>query len=274
MNQPASGGIFDKPQKPKIDMTPRPAKTSTTLGEETPVKKVDMKDEFQVNEKLHSDMVNKSTSTIQSKMQATEDAISKANDLMNSAGSRNVDKELEEMEKISERDQELAEALIFNGYAEYEVVMVNLPKAKFTLCSTSADDVALVDEMIFEFVRSKEDQKTGAVDIAETNVKAFRLTLTLSLSYKGRDGKDFMDAPVHQLSTIKKAIQRCKDLEAAGDLDQLQKLRAELKAGVKRRASRISALPTPVIDYLSQQRYEFDSKMYSIMTTKNLLPKF
>jgi len=254
MNQPV-GGVFNK-KEPEPQQAP----------------KVDMQNEFEANERLRIDMMNKSASAMKTKMESTEATVAKANAIM--SGTADTQKELDELDQISEKDQELAEALIFNGYAEFDAVMVNFPKRKFTMCSTSADDIALIDEMVFEYVKSKEDMKTGSVDLPDTNVKAFRLSLNLAVSYKGIDGKDIMESAVHHLSTIKKAISKCRELEVTGDIDKLKSLRDELKTAMRRRAAKITALPTPIIDYLSGQKYEFDSKMFSLMTTKNLLPKF
>jgi len=275
MNQPVSGGVFDKPQKPRVDMTPKTISNPERKQPSNEVAgKIDMESEFEASNRMRSEMSSKASTRVKDKMESTENAIAKANAALNGiSGSSDDKKDLEEMEKISEEDQNLAEALIFNGYAEYNAKMVNLPKRVFTMCSTSADDVSLVDEMVFEFIKSKEDPKTGNVELPDSNVKALRMSYMLGLAYKGPDGRDFMDTPVYQLTTIKKAIQKCKEFELTGELDNLKALRNELKNAVKHRAARISSMPTALLDYLNQQRYEFDAKMYSLMTTKNLLPK-
>ena len=51
------------------------------------------------------------------------------------------------------------------------------------------------------------------------------------------------------------------------------KLRAELKTALRKRAAKVTAMPTAIIDFLSQKKFEFDSKMYTIMTTKGIFPK-
>jgi len=203
----------------------------------------------------------------------SQEMIDKANAaLSNQTGLKEDMKEFEEQMKISDEDVSLAEQVIFKGYAETDVTIPNLPGHKFTLCTTSAEDMSVIDEIIYDMIRGKENDK-GDVDLPAQHVQTMKSALFLAMGFKGIGGKDFCDEPIHQIMTIKRAVVKLKELEYAGEMSKVKDLSDSLKKSVKYRAIRIRRYPTPVIDFLSQKKFEFDNKMYTIMISEKLLPK-
>lgn len=174
---------------------------------------------------------------------------------------------------ISEDDIKLAEKLIFDGYAETEVYMDSFPDHKFTICSTNAEEVGMVDEVIYDLMK-KHETEDGMIDIPQNKVQTLRNAVFAALGYTGRDGEDLcgIDKARH-LRVIKKAIVRRGDLEQNGDAEKAEELNKMLKEAILVRARRIKQLPTPVIDFITFEKAKFDRKMYKIMTTKGVVPK-
>ena len=205
-----------------------------------------------------------------SKPDNQEEAISKANQAM--AGSVDMDKVIEEFDSISVEDLNLAEQLIFRGYAEKEVSIDKIPKAKYTICSTDADEVAFQDEMIFDYIKLNQD-KDEAMTTSSTNVGAYRNAMTIALSCRGLNQKEFCENASHHLNTIKSGIRKVRECELNGDLPESIKIKTEVKKSLKFRTIKVMQFPTPIIDFLSQRKFEFDQLMFSIMNTKNIIPK-
>jgi hypothetical protein len=269
MNQPpfVKTKPVDLSQPVKLPLQPQLQQTQQT--------KEEFKDEFQLRKEMQSDIVAKQARAAQAIASAgVESQIDKVNQQLSGIDGSIKDQKIEEeLSKLDKKDFELAEQLIFKGFAITEVAPTNFPDHKYSICSQSPDDISLVDEMVFEYVKSKEDEKTGSVDLPEANVRAFRNVVTLALCYRGMGDKDICEIAIHHLSTIKRGITKCKELELTGDLSGLKSLKTEVKQAVKHRAAKISALPTAIIDFISQSKFEFDSKMYTIMTTKGIYPK-
>lgn len=203
----------------------------------------------------------------------TEGMIESANAAISGQGSQADLNEFDELEKISEQDLELAQQLIFKGYAEKDIVNPNMPDHKFTIATTSAEDVSVVDEIIYDMIRQSEG-KDGEPNLPAQHVQTMRSALLLAFGFKGVDGKDFCDEAINQLLTIKRAVIKVKDLEYEGDMEQSKKLMESLKRAAKHRAVRMRRLPTPVIDFLSQRKFEFDTTMYQIMMSDKIIPKY
>lgn len=265
MNQP----VFAKPERAPVNLS-QSQKQAPDPGQS----KAEFKDEFEQHKQMRADTEVKLKTAAAKANTDVEKQIERVNAQLAGVDGGNKDtKELEELAKLTKADVDLAEQLIFKGFAMTEAAPENFPDHKFSICSTSADDISLIDEMVFEYVKSKEDEKTGAVDLPDANVRAFRNALTLALCVRGEGDKDMCEIAIQQLSTIKRAIGKCRELELDGDIDSLNKLRSELKKALKKRAAKITSMPTQIIDFLSQKKFEFDSKMYTIMTTKGILPK-
>ena len=203
----------------------------------------------------------------------TSDMVDKANQALSNGSSIQKDmREFDEFEKISDEDLALAEQIVFKGYAEYNVVIPNMPSHVFTLCTSSAEDMSIIDEILYDMVKQRED-KTGDVDLPAQHVETMKAALFLALGFKGADGKDFCDEPINQMMTIKRAIIKIKELEYAGEMEKAKSLNDSLKKSLKYRAVRMRRYPTPVIDFLSHKKYEFDTKMYTIMMSDKIIPK-
>lgn len=268
MNQPQdsnrAGGILDA--RPELEN-----KNNQEGEQSSPSKKKDLKDPFrqQIDEVANRAQRNKPKLEDLVGDKVLESTASS----VNTAGpGKNVQADLDEMEKFNDEDIKLAEQMIFNGYAEFDATIPRFKNKKFTICSTSAEEIAIIDEMVFDFIKKSENEN-GTVDIPQNNVQGLRNSLFIAISYRGMDRDELMKDSSCQLNTIKKAIIRVTDLENAGDLKGSQELKKSLKKKLLLRATTVNRLATPVIDFLSDKKYEFDSKMLNIMSTPGLLPK-
>ena len=262
MNKSSMGAVRDSQQAP-------PAEPSEKGSPE--------KGDFKSPTQQHNEMAagKKRSAEDILKMAANSDTdsmIGKANSMLSGGGSDKMFEEFQELEQITPEDLELAEQIVFKGCAEKDIVIPNLPNHKFTICTTSAEEMSVVDEIIYEMVKAKEDNE-GDVDLPALHVQTMRAALTLALGFKGVDDKDYCDEPINQLMTIKRAIIKVKDFEYEGDMDSSNKLNESLKKSLKRRAIRVRRLPTPVIDFLSTSKYGFDTAMLQVMMSKKLIPK-
>ena len=168
-------------------------------------------------------------------------------------------------------DLKLAEKLIFDGFAEREVFMTNFPDRKFTICSTSAEELSIMDEVLFDMV--KDHEVSGQIDLPQNHLTSMRSALFLALGYRGASEKELCREPGQHLNTIKKAVIKLTGHDLAGELDEAKKLRASLKHALRARALQIKRLPTSMIDWLSGEKQRFDRKMYKVMSTKDIIPK-
>lgn len=244
------------------------------VGSAVPVQgKQDFKDPFREQAEQLAGRKNKADDIAKKVIDSqANQMVDKANAALSGSTSKFDMKEFEELEKISDEDLELAEQTIFKGYAESNIIIPNMPKHTFTLCTTSAEDMSVIDEILYDMVKGREN-KEGDVDLPAQHVQTMRAALFLALGFKGPDGKDFCDEPINQLATIKRAIIKVKDLECSGEIDKSAALMKSLKDSVKYRAVRMRRFPTPVIDFLSGKKYEFDNRMYTIMVSPKIIPK-
>jgi hypothetical protein len=214
-----------------------------------------------------------SQAEVRNKTATTKTAEEIAADKINaSLSGKDTQREYEEFEKISEEDVGLAEEFLFNGYVEKTVSMSNLPKFKHTICTVTAEEMNLIDEIIYEEVRKNQD-KDGKLNISEPQVQSLRNSLYIALSYKGRDGKDFVSEKVFEIDIIKKAFKRLSDMYVDGDLNAAQEFKQSLKNSVIKRAVRVRQFGTPLLDFISQKKYELDTKIFAIMNTDKIIPK-
>jgi len=235
------------------------------------------KQDFKTVSQQHEDMVQgrrkPAAEMIKNAVESkTDEMVNKANAALSGMGNGPDFDEFEQLQKISDEDLELAEQVIFKGYAEKVVTIPNMPGHTFTITTTSAEDMSVIDEIIYDMVKDKED-KDGQVDLPAQHVQTFRSALMIAIGFKGMDGKDYCDEPIHQLMAIKRAVIKVKDLEYEGDIEKSAKLSESLKRSLKHRAVRVRRLPTPVIDFISNEKIMFDQAMYQIMTAKQLIPK-
>jgi len=178
-----------------------------------------------------------------------------------------------EEEKISPIDMKLAEQLIFKGYAETDVTMANFPDIKYTLCSTSAQELSIIDEIAFDMVKSVKQNNDGTVDMPENHIRTMRNALFVALSYRGMNGKELTNEPTMYLNTLKRAIIKMNDMMDIGDLKEAIELNKSIKEALIKRATLVKKMATPLIDYLSGEKYRFDAKMSMIMDMKGIIPK-
>jgi hypothetical protein len=163
--------------------------------------------------------------------------------------------------------------LIFKGYAETNIEMSNFPGKKFTICSTNAEELSIIDDMAFDLAKSVKTNDDGTIDIPDNHIKTLRNALFVALSYRGCDGHELMTDPICHLNTLKKAILKMNDCFNDGDLENGKQLKESIKSALKKRATAVKRLSTTMIDFLSGEKYKFDNKMYTIMNKKKIIPK-
>jgi len=255
-------GLFDKEVKPEI--------IPDNMKENTSPPKEDFKDPFS----LQQEEISSRSSKPRSLPNPSEIAAQNVNNAMSAnAGGLDVDKELEDLDKISEADLEMAEKMIFEGYADFDVEIKNLKNCKVTICSTNAEEISFIDEILFDMVEASEHRDDGTVSLPQNHINSMRNALFLALSYRGMNKKELSPVSAYNLNAIKKAIIKVSELEDIGELEKAIKLKAALKTSLKKRATLIKRLPTTLIDFLSNEKYAFDSKMLKIMSSKGVLPK-
>lgn len=261
MNQPQEKqeprGMFDK--KPEENVAAAPS------GKE------EFKDPF----REQSDEVSERSVRQKPKLDdlAVDQTLERTAAAVNNAGpGKNVQADLDDMEKFTEEDINLAEQMIFRGYAEFDASMPRFKKNKFTICSTSAEEIAIIDEIVFDYVKKSENED-GTVNLPQNNVQGLKNALFIAISYRGMNKEEIIDDSSCHLNNIKKAVIRVTELENEGDLEASEKLKGSLKKKLLKRSSRVRRLATPIIDFLSDKKYEFDSKMLAIMSSQGLLPK-
>jgi len=169
-------------------------------------------------------------------------------------------------------DLALVEKLLFDGYAETDVSIANMPDKKFTICTTSASELDLVQEIMYDICKEHETSD-DRIDMPQTNIKAMNTALFIAISYRGMNQQELSSVAIEHLNTIKKAVIKVDDLMMAGDLESADKLRKSLKKALRNRAMRVRRLPTPILDFLSNEKYKFDKKIEIVMSTKNIIPK-
>lgn len=264
--QPQATGIFDKRQA-----TSSTDQSAAAIPVQAAPPKEDFTDPFRAAASQAIDKVRPTQKPVTTQSDAAAEKTAQA---LNNASTKELEKEFEEMDKITPQEMELAEQMIFNGYAEFDAEMPNLPNHKFTICSTNAEEMTLIDDVIFDMVKLAEDKADGTVDMPQNKVQAMRNALFLALAYRGVDKKEIMGPDtISHLNTIKKAIIKVSELENAGEMIKAKELKDSLKKALIKRATAIKRLPTPTIDFLSGEKYRFDSRMLSIMSSKKILPK-
>jgi hypothetical protein len=269
MNQ-NSGGIFDRKSIPSM----RPENKPQTS---VPLPKQDFKSPIQAAAEMTAKARMAAKAALNSK-DATDEAKQQEaiNAINNAAGDSSVkenEEALEELNKITEEDLKMAEAMIFNGYAEMTVPIPNFNNHKITVCTTSPEDMDIIDEMIFDLIKQNENKADNTVNLSDAIVKSTRNIYNLSLSYKGMDGNDVHTDKTCQLNIIKKGIESLYNYEAAGDLKGMGEMKEAVKSSIRKRSYMIKRMPTPMIDFISQTKYDFDKKMFDIMSMKNLVAK-
>jgi hypothetical protein len=270
---PLTSGIYEKPQRPPTPKDPKasmdgsgmvPPSDAAHMNSSEQKPKEDFPDPF----KVHDEMV-RNISRPKEKDQSDKDVES-----INNAGmSASESQENEDFMKISKEDLELAEQLIFNGYAECQIEIANFPGRKFTICSTNGEELNMIDEMAFDKIKSVKQNTDGTIDLPDSALKSLRNALFISLSYRGVDGKDIAQEPIIQLNTLKKAILKLGDLYNSGDLTNAESLKASIKKALLKRSTIVKRMSAPLIDFLSDEKYKFDVKMLNIMSEKKMLPK-
>ena len=280
MNQ-AQGGIFDPKERGKAQEAPvstdRPQEPAGAPGTESPhVERQERPQPEKQNFPSLNDGLKRQVTEVErkTKILSAKTAEEQAVEKVNAQLSGNKDQaDFEEASKISEEDIKLAETLLFNGYVEKEVIMSHIPTIKHTLCSVTAEEMNLIDEIIYEEAK-KFTKPDGTVDMSQSSVQTLRSSLYLALSYKGTNGTDFVkENRVLQIEIIKRAMKALSDKYVEGDLESAKTFKQSVMDAVKKRAARVRQFSTPLLDFLSSKKFEFDNKLFAVMNTEKIIPK-
>jgi len=271
--QPApSGGIFDKQEQPKDNIVLTKERPSEPQKDEANSRKEDFQDPFSMQAAQNREMESKGKRSLEDTLTSGEAAAQATAEAINNQGSgSSVD--LDKEDEFSEQDLKLAEQMIFNGHAEFDVSMPSIPNIKMTICSTSAEEIGMIDEIAFDMVKDAKELKDGNVDMPQNRINSMRNALFIALSYKGKNQQELMKDQRAHLNTLKKAIQKVSDLYSTGQVEDADNLKKSVKQALIARATVVNRMPTPLIDFLSNTKYEFDDKISRIMNSKGILPK-
>lgn len=260
-------GIFDNKIKPESNKP----QTATDLPP-----RQDFKSPLQAAAEATSRAKTASKLALDSKERKSELEQMEAIDQINGAGSNSAkanEKDIEELDKISEEDLSLAEALIFRGYAEKTVKFPQFKDHTITVTTTSPLEFDIIDELKFDLVKANEDKTTGIVNLSDAIVNSAENMYKLALGYVGMDNQDFCQDKSASLSIIKRAINTLDQIELSGDIEKLKKFKIEIKDAIRKRANVLKKVPTPMIDFISKTKYQFDDVMFKIMETPNIVSK-
>lgn len=263
-------GIFDQrggkiPPRPEQDIPVTQNNTTDQKNESIDITtpKADFKDPFQIQrESIQKSMNHQRKIKEPNYTELMADKVNKA---------MNPDKGVVEND-ISPEDLDLAEQMIFRGYAETDVSIPVFKDKKFTICSTSAEELSMLDEVVFNYAKSFE-RNDGTFDIPQNKISSLRNSLFVAISYRGMNGSELCDAGAYHLNTIKRGIIKVEELLLSGDVEKSNNLKKQVEKSLLYRAAQIRKMATPLIDFLSSEKANFDAKMLRIMSDKDLLPK-
>lgn len=227
--------------------------------------KEDFIDVFEQQKKL----IEKTQKGIAPKIDQDQAMVENLNKSLSGEGGSDID---DEIIKISQDDLKLAEQLVFNSYAECNVEIKNFPGRKFTITSTNGEELGLIDEIVFEKIRSVKQNEDGSVELPQNAVSSLRNSLFIAMSFRGIDGNDISKDPICHINTLKRAIIKLGDVYNSGELQKAEELKKNIKQAMIKRATLVKRMPTALIDYLTGIKYDFDVRMLSIMNKKELLP--
>lgn len=214
---------------------------------------------------------------------------SKANAALGNGGgadgkTTSVSSEDEQMAAVTEEELELAQQLIFRGHAE-KVVRIDTLKTEITVASTTADDLDIINEVVYDLVkeiqgRKDETDESGQVikkannDVPVANIESFRNSVMLGMCVSSINGSDICeDHSVAKLKAVKAGVKRVNMLIASGDVGEAETLKTAVKKSIVYRAKAISAMPTPMLDLLSSIKANFDDRMIAVLNNANVFPK-
>ena len=219
------------------------------------MQKKDFKDPFKENAERIAQIQKKSAD------QVVEEAIAKTVPIPQPS-------ETEKPPDISKEDLDLAERMIFNNYAEIDVSSPNLEKYTFTITTMSAEEINLIDELVYEYVKDNDDK------ISNQMVNTFRSLCSVALSYRGMSKKELCEEDgTAQLNTLKTAVMRSNELMSFGKIDEAGKLRDEIKKKLKYRIMKVRRLSPAIIDFILDEKFKFDQKIHNILNIKGVVPK-
>jgi len=209
-----------------------------------------------------------------------EQAINSAIDTVNKSGvggddGSTVSKLEEELLEITDEDEELAEQMLFKGYAEKDVVIPALKRkgTYISICTMTPQDISIVNKIVYDMIRENEDED-GLMNIPDIEITNSKNSFTMALSYIGIDGVDLCeDIVTAKLATLKMAIKKYNELASIGEIDKAEGLLKDIVKNVTIREKMFKQIPTSIVDFISEQKFKFEDRLYSIMNQDAIIPK-
>jgi hypothetical protein len=206
-----------------------------------------------------------------------EAAIQEAMESVNSTSGNNsmVTDEEQAMLEITDEDEELAEQMLFKGFAKKDIVIPMFRKKGtfITVTTLSPQDMTVVNQVIYDMIREGEDED-GKMEIPQIEITTTKNAYTMALSYVGLNNTDICDdIPTAKLTSLKLAIKKYNELASIGDIQKADSLYNDLKNKLKIRVARFREIPTVIVDFISEEKYKFESRMYAIMSQEAIIPK-
>ena len=201
-------------------------------------------------------------------------AISSINNI-SEGGDGSVTSKEEAILDITDEEEEYAEQMLFNKYAEKKVDMKIFKKNShyITICTNSPQDLSIVDECVFDLIRDNEDDD-GNITIPEIEIRNMQSIYKVALSFVGVDGSDVCDNNITAKNkSLKMAIKKLNELLSNGDLDRADSLKKDIKKNLYFRVCKIKEYTIQIMDFIIDETTTFESRMFEIMNKEFIIPK-
>lgn len=185
-------------------------------------------------------------------------------------------KELEEFRQVTEKDIEIAQQLIFRGYAE-KIIEHSMLGIKIKITTLSSEELSLIDNITLQMLKQYKDlgQEESLTDFEVYNYKS---ALNISLSYVGvsKINDEIMDFDKeYSLEKIKHSIKVLSDFEVENGIGkEYFEKKEDVKNSIKKRCLTFkNAVHSHLKNFIIVERSNFDSDIDAIMSKKAIIPK-
>ena len=185
-------------------------------------------------------------------------------------GDRDVSKEIEEEQRISDEDMKLVEEMLFKGWVikSYDILAGRHSVEISTILPCEID---LMEEVLEDEAKLKEED---GGDVTTYYLGSRRKMLMIAISYRGMDKADFGPKAELKFDSLKAAVNRYNRILISGDLTELKKSKDMIKDIIKRRATALAAtMTTTLSDIASLKRHDLDTLMITALGREGIVPK-
>jgi len=187
-------------------------------------------------------------------------------------GSKDASADLaaQEAYPFSDDDVELAEQLMFQGWARKSYPVMSGKHTVEVLTSTPLE-LDLVDGIVQDWLSAfKEGEPFPASSVIGSRSKL----LNISLSFQGVDKTDFCQQPELRLSTIKNGINELNRSIMSGEIVKIKENKRAVTDLISKRASFLAArYSTDMVDLIVGKKIDLENSMRAIMGHDKTIPK-